>query len=325
MKINWVKYILLFSLLGGLLFGYNNCVMQPKVNSKKNLTSKNQTNLSNENPQQTTNDQNNVNDGNQNLDSLSGQLYFNETIIPLFEQKCAVCHADPRFNPPIQGPLSIFNYSSMKSMLGEGSAKLANGLYLKIQNITSHQGGNRCIGNDVEVCNKVLEWWEQEFSGEMDSGSSLSGEIQTIGKNGKIYGIARNLADLNSAIAIKVFVNGQINTGNLIGTASANLSTNSGHGFEIDIPDQYRDGTRHELYLYGSFNGQDYLLDGPVEMFSYLPKQDGRNFYEQTIRPQMVQSCSGCHVVNYEVHYSSLSTELPYLGGSATNLSLIHI
>ena len=76
--------------------------------------------------------------------TFNSRTFFAEQIMPVFTAECTTCHADPRFNPPVQGPLTIFNYKRMETLLRNGDSAIANELAEKLSGTAAHGGGDRC-------------------------------------------------------------------------------------------------------------------------------------------------------------------------------------
>jgi hypothetical protein len=78
-------------------------------------------------------------------------------------------------------------------------------------------------------------------------------------------------------------------------------------------------------------------IDGNVEpVFSkefnfraFLPTEEGRAYYDNTVRPLLQNSCGGCHgtrapVVTYDAQYEYMLSPNPAKTGSSSNNTLIN-
>lgn len=257
-------------------------------------------------------------------EEVDGATFFSETVLPTFEEKnCALCHADPRENPPIQGPLSIFSYDAMLSLLAD------NSLFDKIQNLIPHGGGDQCEG-DIEQspCKEVLEWWDAEFASDpekaQDRPVKLLGEIRLVSVQGTITGWAYDPDAPDANVGVKVYFDGDQATGTLVAETSANLAgfdnnLSGNHAFQTPLPLELIDNSEHNLYVYATIGGEDVLLKGSPYAYTAFAKADGGlDFYNNNVRGNL-NACTNCHTFDYNAHWASLVNPSPAEGGTATN------
>ncbi len=95
------------------------------------------------------------------------ELFFVESVRPLLQQQCFTCHNQPQFVTGEPGPLTIYEYASMRAKLAMGTTAVDNELILKVSNQIAHTGDNQCpmgVNAGDIVCGKLIEWWEKEFA-----------------------------------------------------------------------------------------------------------------------------------------------------------------
>lgn len=340
------KIVLVFIFLAMTLGSFTHCVIEPpKQATKKNSRS---TSSLNENVNNTadpliptpTQPTPTVTPtpapvGNPGLD------HFNNVVLPNFQSTCMVCHAEPVANPPLPGPLSIYDYNQMRVKLGNGTSSTDNELIRKMQGIIGHAGGNRCPGGTSDtVCQVVVDWYQTEFSSTTpaptptpDPVTGGMGAITVVTSRGKASGYAADPADPSKNQSVNFYLDGPSGAGILLNSSpiSANLSGFNGgvqgnHAFSYYIPILYRDGQSHLLYVYGVDGADEYELQGSPYTFSaYTSTIEGFNYYNGTVKPMLDQRCSGCHAFSYDQNFSSLLTPSPANGGTMTNNEMINM
>lgn len=279
-----------------------------------------------------------------------GELFFNETVKANFENNCMACHADPSTNPPLPGPLSIYNYDQMKAKLLNGTSGTDNELVRKIQSIISHAGGNRCPGGVTDsVCQIVNDWYQQESQVIVSPTPSpivtptpaptpnpvtgVTGMVSVVTSQGKVTGYAGDTTNTSKTIGINFYIDGPSGAGDLLNDnpIQANLTGFNGgisgnHAFTYYIPITYRDGFSHTLHAYADENGIETELQGsPYTFTAYTSTIDGFNYYMGTVKPLLDNRCSSCHAFSYDQNFGSLLTPSPANGGSIVNNEMINM
>ncbi len=264
-------------------------------------------------------------------------MFFNESVIPAFETTCKACHADPRESPIIQGPQSIYGYSSMKSWLTEGNSMLNNKLMQKVTNAITHQGGDQCNGNvEAGPCSIIIAWWKKEFgeSSESVDGFGNLGKIDEVDATGDVYGYAGSKNDPAAVAEINLYVGGPKGSGTLIATFDADQNGYAGgipgnHAFKFKLPEAQRDGTSKVLHAYGKIDGVEFELGGsPYTFVAYTSTQAGQNYFASDVQPALNNTCSNgsCHASGFAYNgaYYRLITPSPAAGGTASNNGIIN-
>jgi hypothetical protein len=280
-----------------------------------------------------------------------GLDFFNQTVLPNFQNACMVCHADPSTNPPLPGPLSIFNYNSMRVKLLNGTSATDNELIRKMQNILGHAGGNRCPNGATDtVCQVVVDWYSQEQAPVNPTPptvpvptptptpppvnvNGVTGMISVVSSTGKATGYAGDTTVPTKTLGVNFYLDGPSGAGILLNNAAiqANLSGFNGgiagaHAFTFYIPILYRDGVSHTLYVYADDGGIETELQGsPYTFTAYTSTIEGFNYYNGTVKPLLDNRCSACHAFSYDQNFSSLITPSPANGGTMTNNEMINM
>lgn len=278
-----------------------------------------------------------------------GRDYFDQMVLPNFQNNCMACHADPSTNPAIPAPLTIYNYDQMRVKVLNGISGTDNELVNKIQGIIGHAGGNRCPNGLTDtVCQVVVDWYQQEMTTVTPSPSpnptpnptptpppvnGVTGAISVISSTGKVTGFAGDSQDPNRTIGVNFYLDGPSGAGILLTNSpiQANLAGFNGgipgaHAYNYFIPILYRDGVSHSLYAYADDNGIEVELQGsPYTFTAYTSTIEGFNYYNGTVKPLLDQRCSTCHAFSYDQNFSSLLTPSPANGGSMTNNEMINM
>ena len=327
------------NLLLVLSFLLVSCVVQtPKkaTNSRiinQNSTTTNSTNNNNNNSNSNTNTNTGSGSG-----MTAGEMYFTQTLVPQMQSSCVACHTEPFNNPAIPAPLSIYDYASMTLKLADGTSSTNNNLIQKVQGQVAHGGGNQCASNNL-ICMSIQTWYDQEFSsttsGNTGSGSvtgvDLDAAVYDVSSTGRILGWAADKNNTATAVSVSIYVDGPKGAGVFLQTVSANMAGFNGgysglHAFSYDIPNQYRDGSARQFYLYAEHDNSDFLLAGsPFSFTGFTPTAEGFAYYDSTLKPILINRCSSCHAINYDAHYANLSDPASGQGGSRTNNELINM
>jgi mono/diheme cytochrome c family protein len=307
-------------LLSAILIGYNHCIVKPQAKRRPaNSTDNNSDNINN-------NDTNGA---------TSAELYFTDTVEPLLQQNCNSCHTLPQNFPPVIGPITIYDYDIIKSMVQGGNSNTQNELMDKVQGITSHGGGNRCpTGQAHPVCQTIAAWWQLENpdNGNNSNTNQPTGAVTNVSSSGRVVGWAANPDNTSETLSVKFYVNGEINSGGIYaGTAIAASSGYNGgysgsHAFYFNLPPQFNDGIARTLYIYANSNSIDYEFQSMPKAFTtYAFSVAGQNYYNSNLLSPLSSSCSSCHAVSYNGHFLNLLEASPANGGSATNNQLINM
>ncbi len=259
--------------------------------------------------------------GNTTTSTLSaGETFFNNTVKPAFNAKCMSCHNEPRFGG--NGPLTIYGYGPMKTMLSAGgTTSVNNNLINKVQNIITHTGGNFCLPSGIQIspCSEIVAWWQTEFK---MGNAGFSGGIDSITATGDVTGSAIDAKNPTAQVSVFFYINGPVGTGTSLGSV---LTSGTDHLFTFSVPTAFRDGKPHDLYAYGTAATTNNLLPGaPKTLVAYSQKAVGMTFYNASLLPQLQTKCKNCHQVSYSLHYFSLLKPTPFAGGTATNNELIN-
>lgn len=277
---------------------------------------------------------------------VGGELFFEEVVKANFENNCMACHADPSTNPPLPGPLSIYNYDQMKVKLLNGSSGTQNELIQKIQDIIGHAGGNRCPnGLTDSVCQVVTDWYQQESQAVVtpdptptpvptpDPVTGVTGMVSVVTSQGKVTGYAGDTTNTSKTMGVNFYADGPSGAGDLLNDnpVQANLPGFNGgisgnHAFNFYIPFDYRDGFSHTLHVYAVENGEETELQGsPYTFTAYTSTVEGFNYYLGTVKPLLDNRCSSCHAFSYDQNFGSLLTPSPANGGSMVNNEMINM
>lgn len=248
---------------------------------------------------------------------VAGQRYFDQTMLPLFNTNCANCHADPRMNPPLRGPLTIFSYDNMRNLLMSGTSEADNALSRKVRNVDPHGGGNQCqAGPTMTPCREISEWWTIENG----STASLDGKVTSISDTGEVLGYAVDTRDTSKSVTVQLKVDGQPTVETVAALDAPDGNYPGAHAFKVLLPANVRDGKEHTIQAYVG----DIAVGSELKFVAYAPKDAGRNYFTMTVSPALTNACSGCHVVRYEVQYSELLSPTPAKGGTAASNNLIN-
>lgn len=265
-------------------------------------------------------------------DGMTGAEVFAARVQPVFQAQCVSCHADPRIPVDTRGPLSVYSYDKMLSLLADGSGSVSNALLDKVRNISAHTGGNRCVaGVTASPCDVIVAWWTAEY-GEDDAGAGVSGsvgKISQVAALGRVYGWAVDPGDATAQLTVTFYVDGEMGLGTEVGTTVANRSgvdgnTAGDHAFFFDLPETVRDGKARQLYAYVKVEGVDKLIgERSFGFTAYAFSAAGRSYYEANVKGRL-SGCAGCHTVSYEQQFYSMIAPSPSEGGTATNNQLLN-
>jgi len=265
---------------------------------------------------------------------VKGEAYFTATMLPVLNTNCASCHADPRIQAAVRGPLTIFSFAAMRSKLADGATATGNAFFLKVRNQVSHGGGDRCPnGANATPCKEFSAWWTVEVggasTGKQPTPAGLVSNISSVSDFGRVYGYAYNPADVKATVSVAFYVDGPSGSGTSAGTVMANTAgddanADGDHAFAYDLPINLRDGKQHKLYAYGlDQNSQTLLTITPVTFTAYAFTAAGRSFFDATVKPKLA-GCASCHTIAYEQQYYTLMAPSPASGATAANNDLIN-
>lgn len=251
--------------------------------------------------------------------------FYGSTVLPLFKdpEQCGECHAQPRDNPPMPGPLSIHDYGLAKAMLFDGPSSTNNKLLNKARSVETHGGGDQCGDFKVSDCKYITEWYEMEKGGSGDKGAgNLVGKIESFSFDGTLKGYAADAIDPDATLDVQFFIDGDKDNGTAIDAQVADRSGYAGgiqglHVFNFTLPNIHRDGKSHKIYGYGVIGGKLYEMAGsPYDYTAWTPKGAG-NFYNGSVNGSL-GACKGCHNPGYS-DLGTLASPSPANGGTATN------
>jgi hypothetical protein len=264
--------------------------------------------------------------------ALQLRAFFRDKVLASFENaSCKNCHAEPRDNPIMPAPMSIYSYLAMKKVLSLGTGAFGNDLLKKVNNSIFHGGGDQCgVQFDGGPCDMITQWWALEFQGE-DQGSGLFvADVDQISALGEFGGYAAAKNDPTLFADVSIFGGGKKGEGVLISELQANLQgyaagVSGGHRFQLLLPAEYRDGNSHDIHVYVSLGNEEFEMAGsPFKVTAYAPKANGETYYNNNVNGLLSSNCGACHSFDYESAYFQLLSPAPYLGGTPTNNSMIN-
>jgi hypothetical protein len=257
----------------------------------------------------------------------AGQAFFNSTIVPAFNNSCVSCHKSAASGGT--GPLTIYTYTSMRTYLLNGPTTANNYLINKLQNFVTHTGGDQCAlsGPLASPCKEVMQWWATEKA---SAASGIEGNLMVLGGN-SLSGWAIDVANPSGGVNVSIYVDGAVGSGTLLTTIQANGNNlngagfQQGHSFIYTLPSTYANGTAHTIYAYGNTPSVNSLFPGPAKSLTGFGQSvAGMNYYNNTVKPLLVNKCSRCHIVDYDSQWTYLVSPAPNAGGTATNNTLIN-
>lgn len=267
---------------------------------------------------------------------ITGQKFWELKVHPMIETACKACHADPRFPKEKDGPLTIYNYDTLIAKLKDGTS-VNNALLRKLNGI-NHEGGNRCIGGiEADPCKTMVDWYKAEYGDDgavaevienPNAVSPDSGGFTRVTAMGRVFGWAVDKTKLTEIIEVKIYVDGNKDSGELAITKAAGETGPDGnhqgnHQFSFDLPDKFRDKSVRSLYIYGVIAGQETLLAGPRAFIAYNYSAAGRTYFEQNVEPKLT-ACKSCHTVGYTSQFGALIFPTPDDKGTKSNNELIN-
>ena len=249
---NHWSFILIISMLP-VLFIYNNCSPSPAniqgVNNSSNGNGGGSGGLDGNGG-----DSGGLNGGGTIIpaDATEGEVFFLTKVIPKMNSaSCTSCHSEPRFGGT--APLTVFNYDLMLLKLSQGGSTTNNAFINKPLGSTSHSGGNQCANGPLsDPCKTFVDWAKVEFPTLADG---ISGSLTALSSRGKVSGWAVDPKNLNAILQVHIYVDGPVNSGIYLGTATASEigsgGSKAGHYFNYQLPEAYTNGSSHSLYIYG--------------------------------------------------------------------------
>ena len=327
-KLKWSSIVITIA----LLFGYTHCdlMLSPqsnKVNYNKSGLSPSVSNTSSTNA--------NPEEGIVTEDFSNAYSYYEDVVRAKLEsQSCFLCHSAAG-----GAPLTVGSYDDLKAMMMDGTSYLDSSLNKKMIGTIAHGGGVKCTTSSAGVCGDFSNWYTLEFSQNNQPTptapiapsvtNGVSGSIDVVSALGKLNGWAGDSLNPNSSLTVEFYIDGAKGSGVLMGSTVANLPggrVSGNHGYIFYIPSRYRDGTAHQVFAYAiNENGQEVPLSGsPKTVYTYSPSLTGLEYYETSVKP-LLNSCMGCHAVNYDQHFNSLLSPTPSGGGSAINNEMINM
>lgn len=297
-----------------------------KKSAKTRASDNNAANIQDSNT--TEQDQHVGGDGLEN-ELIDGPTYFTENVAKAF-QICQRCHAPDDY--PVErdrGPMSIYEYQPMLSMLEQ------NTLLPMIRGTLAgrtHPNRDPCLsGINSSPCKEVAEWWDIEFGNDPEKAGdrplSSIGAITEVTADGFIKGWAINAKDLNQQVNVQIAINDE-NFNNPIQIPANQDSFDNGnpgaHGFEMKLPATWLNGQRHLLAARIALESEFLTIEEAPESFIALDKPAAgsviQQYFTANVLPTMMTDC-GCHGngLNYDFLWLRLITPFPAEGGNASN------
>ncbi len=274
--------------------------------------------------------------------SLSaGEEFFETTVKPAFQSRCMICHTEPVNNPPLPGPLSIYDYNQMRVKLLNGTTATNNELVQKVQGMIAHSGGNQC-GGSSPICQNLQDWYAQEM-GSTGGGTTtppnpvngLTGMVSLVSSTGKVTGYAGDTTNPSTIVGVNFYLDGPTGAGILLNNtpfSASEVGFNGGiagsHAYSFYIPSIYRDGQQYLLYAYAvdPQTSEEVELQGsPYTFTAYIQTILGYNYYTNTVKPILDNQCASCHAFSYDQNYANLISPSPANGGTAMNNEMINM
>ena len=152
-----------------------------------------------------------------------------------------------------------------------------------------------------------------------------------------ISGWAQDADNLSAAVTTELYVNGPMGQGGvLVGAVLANMPRTlfpiGNYGISVSVPAGYQDGKVRRLFAYGVDDRAPFsriLLSGSPYTFVAGTNQVGLDYFNNTVRSSVQNSCGGCHngvslpqLGTYAEQKSLLMEPSPFVGGSPTNNSI---
>jgi hypothetical protein len=260
------------------------------------------------------------------------ELFFNTKVRDaVFTKSCIRCHVGPRVAADPRGPEKIYVYASMRPHLLDSESPVKNSLVGKMVNVIRHSGGDVCPGGLGDpACKAVLDWYEKE-RGTISERAALvkpvpaNNGITGITDRGTINGWATNPANLAETVQVKLYIDGDNNSGKTPITFTANQEgydsgADGGHAFSGNLPDEVIDSKQHRAFFYFVVGGTETAMNGsPMTFYAYKPNlARGKPFFDSTIA-SAISGC-GCHTdSSYERRFVSLLSPTPDKGGNRDN------
>lgn len=254
----------------------------------------------------------------------NGENFFNQSLVPSLIQNCSSCHNTPDKVTGISAPTTIYDYGLMRSYIGTGQSSQSNPFLNKTKNQIAHAGGNKCPGgNSDSPCKELIEWVSVEYP---SMAVGYTGVVESASPTGRIIGWAFDSNDKSKKLQLHIW-SGPIGQGVKLVEVTANLPGNTGmgvgHYFSVDLPANVKNGNQFSMYIYAENETVENVLPGmPYKLTAYMGSQQGRDFYEQTVKPSLIR-CMNCHSVNYDSHFLSLVAPGPNKGGTPLTNALI--
>ncbi len=271
----------------------------------------------------------NNNTGN-NTNPTNGPSFFAQRVKTVFAARCNSCHIENFPNGP--APITIYDYTAMKTMMSMGTGRYDNNLIKKVSNTspTTHTGLNQCPnGLTVSPCKEIADWWgvENGSSTTTPGGTALAilGGIDFSSANGMLYGMAVDPNRQNDIVTVTFYINGPRGTGTMLGSVSASgqqFDPNyPNHAFSYQLPSLYLDGKNHNVYAYGRTATVNEILlkNTSFAAVAYPKSANWQTFYNANIAP----TCTDCHAFSAQQAYDMLANPLRAKGGTATTNDLI--
>jgi hypothetical protein len=157
------------------------------------------------------------------------------------------------------------------------------------------------------------------------SGKGIIGAVEQINASGKLTGWVSVEADPSLTVMVSVVIDGVALAEDISANVDGFDNNIAGpHAFAFEIAPALRDDKEHSLKLIAKY--QEMALEFPEQKFKVAPPaQNGQNFFLSNLQQNLQNRCGGCHPVNYQQQFASLSLPLPANGGTALNNELINM
>jgi len=269
-----------------------------------------------------------VTDPNDPADPESGAAFFRGTVAASFTKNCASCHSSTATGT--KGPITIYDYNKMKTLLAQGASSRNNALIDKLTGFAAHGGGKQCdVGAAGTACEALQSWRDIEVErGTLNdftvpggtTTTTLPGQTTTttttmagapdtrpaaiisVNTVGLVTGWAIDRANLNRTVTVTAVVGGLLGNGGVaVGTAQANRGGPDGDNpgdrrFELQLARTVTVGAQVTQVADGT-QRMLYLYDGTTLMTqvgfnfrAWAPTAAGLAYFTNTLGPQLARS-----------------------------------
>jgi hypothetical protein len=258
----------------------------------------------------------------------AGARYFTASVLPQFQaSQCAVCHDG------ITATAQIFQYDYSQPMLmAAGTTATSNPFIRKVANLTSHLGGDACVGLDHEPCLSLRTWWDTETtdhaapaSGGGSGSGGMTGTATVDPQTGLVTGYAYDTGNPSSSVQVELVVLSPPAAPATLGPVTADqrrLVPPYNAAFSFPLPPAYLDAKPRKLQVQviQPGTGNRISVGGAIDLIAG-DDAGGHAAFDARIKPQMSRcvQCHGSQWSDYYVARAVLSSPSPLDGGTATN------